>query len=50
MDISLWKATKRQLASGAALIRVRAPAKYWFGPDLWPDIVEVIDVDSLDSE
>ena len=50
MDIPLRKATKRQLASGAALIRVRAPAKYWFGPDLWPDIVEVIDMDSLDSE
>ena len=30
----LQKAIKRQLASGIALIHVRAPAKYQFGPDL----------------
>lgn len=40
MDIPLQRATKRQLASGTAPIRVRAPTKYYFGPDLWPDIAE----------
>ena len=40
MDIPLQKATKRQLASGTAPTHVRAPAKYWFGPDIWPDIAE----------
>ena len=40
MDIPLQKATKRQLASGTALIHIRAPASNWFGPDLWPDIAE----------
>ncbi len=40
MDILFQKATKRQIASGTAPIHVRVPAKYWFGPDLWPDIAE----------
>jgi hypothetical protein len=40
MDLPLKKATKKQLASGTAPICVRAPAKYWFGPDIWPDIAE----------
>ena len=38
MDLPLTHATKRQIASGTAPKRRRAPAKYWFGPDLWPDI------------
>ena len=40
MDLPLKKASKRQIALGTAPTRSRAPRKYWFGPDLWPDIAE----------
>ena len=40
MDLPLRKATRKQIASGTAPVRIRAPAKYWYGPDLWPDIAE----------
>jgi len=40
MQIPLKKASKKQIDTGTAPPRVRAPPQHWLNPNLWPDIAQ----------